>query len=216
MRLALCVVCWVLCLSLSAGEVILVGDVLNESTGEPIPNVHLYLQGTQQGTTTNEEGSFCLRADIDRKRRLVISAVGYHTQRYDIEPNTMAGMQVLLREKTNLLAEVVALPGENPAIPLIAQVRAHRPENDRTLAAPDISGAEQTWIADNELYISNIGKRQLQRHLWKSLRAGLLTTDDSTFLLPLYRSTQPVQLIGKSMRPAGEKQEQALILSASD
>ncbi|MGN1247097.1 MAG: DUF5686 family protein [Paludibacteraceae bacterium] len=230
MRLALCIGFLVCRLALSAGEVILVGDVLNEATGEPIPNVHLYLQGTQQGTVTNEEGSFCLKADIDRKRRLVISAVGYHTQRYDIEPNTMAGMQVLLREKTNLLAEVVALPGENSAIPLIAQVRAHRPENDRTLQSQeqgtksqeqgtksqDLSGAKLTWLASSELYISHIGKRQLQRHLWKSLRAGLLTTDDSTFLLPLYRSTQPVQLIGKGMRPAGEKQEQALILSASD
>ena len=230
MRLALCIGFLVCSLALSAGEVILVGDVLNEATGEPIPNVHLYLQGTQQGTVTNDEGSFCLRADIDRKRRLIISAVGYHTQRYDIEPNTMAGMQVLLREKTNLLAEVVALPGENPAIPLIAQVRAHRPENDRTMQSQeprarsqeprdwnqDLSGTEQTWVASSELYISHIGKRQLQRHLWKSLRAGLLTTDDSTFLLPLYRSTQPVQLIGKGMRPAGEKQEQALILSASD
>ena len=236
MRLALCIGFLVCSLVLSAGEVILVGDVLNEATGEPIPNAHLYLQGTQQGTVTNDEGSFCLRADIDRKRRLIISAVGYHTQRYDIEPNTMAGMQVLLREKTNLLAEVVALPGENPAIPLIAQVRAHRPENDRTLQSQEprdrnqeqeqpqarrprpqyLSGAERTWVASTELYISHIGKRQLQRHLWKSLRAGLLTTDDSTFLLPLYRSTQPVQLIGKGMRPAGEKQEQALILSASD
>ena len=222
-RLALCIGCLACSLALHAGEVILVGDVLNESTGEPIPNVHLYLQGTQQGTVSNEEGSFCLRADIDRKRRLIISAVGYHTQRYDIEPNTMAGMQVLLREKTNLLAEVVALPGENPAIPLIAQVRAHRAFNDRTLQSQeqgtksqDLLGSEQTWVASTELYISHIGKRQLQRHLWKSLRAGLLTTDDSTFLLPLYRSTQPVQLIGKEMRPAGEKQEQALILSASD
>ena len=222
-RLALCVWCLACSLALYAGEVILVGDVLNEATGEPIPNVHLYLQGTQQGTVSNEEGSFCLRADIDRKRRLIISAVGYHTQRYDIEPNTMAGMQVLLREKTNLLAEVVALPGENPAIPLIAQVRAHRQFNDRTLQSQeqgtrsqDLLGSEQTWFASTELYISHIGKRQLQRHLWKSLRAGLLTTDDSTFLLPLYRSTQPVQLIGKEMRPAGEKQEQALILSASD
>ena len=222
-RLALCIGCLACSLALHAGEVILVGDVLNETTGEPIPNVHLYLQGTQQGTVSNEEGSFCLRADIDRKRRLIISAVGYHTQRYDIEPNTMAGMQVLLREKTNLLAEVVALPGENPAIPLIAQVRAHRAENDRTLQSQeqgtksqDLLGSEQTWVASTELYISHIGKRQLQRHLWKSLRAGLLTTDDSTFLLPLYRSTQPVQLIGKEMRPAGEKQEQALILSASD
>ena len=222
-RLALCIGCLACSLALHAGEVILVGDVLNEATGEPIPNVHLYLQGTQQGTVSNEEGSFCLRADIDRKRRLIISAVGYHTQRYDIEPNTMAGMQVLLREKTNLLAEVVALPGENPAIPLIAQVRAHRPFNDRTLQSQeqgtksqDLLDSEQTWVASTELYISHIGKRQLQRHLWKSLRAGLLTTDDSTFLLPLYRSTQPVQLIGKGMRPAGEKQEQALILSASD
>lgn len=208
-----CVVALLLCIlsRLAAGEVILVGDVLNESTGEPVANVHLYLQGTQEGTTSNEDGSFCLKADIDRKRRLVISAVGYHTQRYDIEPNTMAGMQVLLKERVAVLDEVVAMPGENPALPLIAKVRIHRNGNNRFLLP-----GKGEYDTRTDLYISHIGKRQLQRHLWKSLRAGMLTRDDSTLLLPLYTSSQDVILEGKHTIPAGEKKERALVLSATD
>ena len=208
-----CVVCLLLCMlsRVLAGEVILVGDVLNESTGEPVANVHLYLQGTQQGTTSNEDGSFCLKADIDRKRRLVISAVGYHSQRYDIEPNTMAGMQVLLKERTALLDEVVAMPGENPALPLIAKVRANRATNDRFRLAINANGNAYT-----KLYISHIGKRQLQRQLWKSMRAGMLSQDDSTFLLPLYQSAQAIVLDGKDIIPRAPKAEQALVLSATD
>ena len=87
----------------------------------------------------------------------------------------MAGVQVALREKTALIEEVIATPGENPAIPLVAAVRAARPHNDRTLQ-PDL----QTPATDiTELYISNIQKRHLQRQLWRSLQAGLLTGEDS-------------------------------------
>ena len=69
---------------------------------------------------------------------------------------------------------------------------------------------------ETELYISNIQKRHLQRQLWRSLQAGLLTGEDSTFLLPLYRAEQAVRLQGTDIQPAGEKHEQALVLTADD
>lgn len=195
-----------------AQETILVGDILNEQTGEPIAGANIYFAGTHIGTSSDEQGAFMLRADLPRKRTLVVSAVGYHTRRYPIEPGTMAGVQVALREKTALIEEVIATPGENPAIPLVAAVRAARPHNDRTLQ-PDL----QTPATDiTELYISNIQKRHLQRQLWRSLQAGLLTGEDSTFLLPLYRAEQAVRLQGTDIQPAGEKHEQALVLTADD
>lgn len=198
-------------LLLLADETILVGDILSESTGEPIPAANIYFAGTRIGTASDENGSFMLRADLSRKRTLVVSAVGYHTQRYPIEAGTMAGMQVALRERTAILEEVIALPGENPALPLLAAVRAARPQNDRTLL-PVASTAE----ASTELYISDIQRRHLRRALWRSLSAGMLTAEDSTFLLPLYRSTQSVRLAGNDITPLAPKQEQAVILTAND
>ena len=188
------------------------GDVLNEQTGEPIAGANIYFAGTHIGTSSDAAGSFMLRTDLPRKRTLVISAVGYYTQRYPVEPGTMAGMQVALREKTALIEEVIATPGENPALPLVAAVRAARPYNDRTL-----QHALQTPATDiTELYISHIQKRHLQRQLWRSLQSGLLTGEDSTFLLPLYRAEQAVCLQGTDILPAGEKKAQALVLTADD
>lgn len=200
------------CAVCAAQETILIGDIVNEQTGESIAGANIYYQGTHIGTASDEQGSFMLRTDLPRKRTLVISAVGYHTQRYPIEPGTMAGIQVALREKTSLIEEVVATPGENPALPLIAAVRYARPQNDRTLHTGQTTSADSR----TELYISHIQKRHLQRQLWRSLQAGLLTGEDSTLLLPLYRSQQSVLLQGTDLRPAGEKQQQALVLTADD
>lgn len=195
-----------------AQETILIGDIINEQTGEPIAGANIYYQGTHIGTASDEQGSFMLRTDLPRKRTLVISAVGYHTQRYPVEPGTMAGMQVALREKTSLIEEVVATPGENPALPLIAAVRNARPQNDRTLHTELITNADSR----TELYISHIQKRHLQRQLWRSLQTGLLTAEDSTLLLPLYRSQQSILLQGTDLHPTSEKQQQALVLTADD
>ena len=204
-----CVLCCLVCV---AQETILVGDIFDALTGEPIANANIYFQGTHTGTSSDEQGAFMLRADLTRKRTLVVSAVGYHTQRYPIEPGTMAGVQVALREKTALIEEVIATPRENPAIALVAAVRAARPLNDRMLQRDLQTRAESA----TELYISDIQKRHLQRQLWRSLQSGLLTQEDSTFLLPLYRSEQTVFLRGTDIMPLGDKQEQALVLTADD
>lgn len=195
-----------------AQETILVGDILSEATGEPVANANIYFQGTQIGTSSNEQGSFVLRTELNKKRTLVISAVGYHTQRYPILPGTMAGMQVSLREKTALMEELVIVPGENPALPLMAAVRARRSSNDRML----LPGLSTNGIGITELYVSNLQQRHLQRQLWKSLQAGMMTSEDSTFLLPLYHASQPIRLQGAEYIPTGEKTENALILTASD
>lgn len=194
-----------------AAETILVGDVMDAATGEPIANANIYFAGTKIGTATNHEGAFAIRTDLNRKRTLVVSAVGYHTERYAIEPGTMAGIQVALREKTAWMEEVVVLPGENPALPLLREVRNHRPENDRTLRQ-EATTAESR----KELYISEIQRRHLQRNIWRSLEAGMLTAEDSTLLLPLYRSREQVQLQGTTQASLGDKKEESIVLTEQD
>lgn len=211
-RIIIVVLMSVAALVATAQQVILVGDIFCEETGEPVPNANIVLQGTNIGTSSNADGAFFLRTELSRKRILVVSAIGYHTQRFQVEPGTMAGVQIALKEKTNTLEEVYARPGENPALPLIAQVKAHRADNDRFML-PDVRSEVNTQTT---LYISELNARHLKRRLWQSLGSGMIQTGDSTFLLPLYHSRQPMQLSGNQAQPAGEEQAQALILSSTD
>ena len=71
-------------LSLRAIETIVVGEIVNETTGEAIPNVNIHFRGTKIGTTSDENGNYALRVDMNAKSQLVFSAVGYYTQRFDI------------------------------------------------------------------------------------------------------------------------------------
>ena len=188
------------------------GEIINETTGEPVPNVNIHFRGTKIGTSSDENGSYALRVDMTAKTQLVFSAVGYYTQRYDIEPGAMAGLQVALRERAALLTEVVVAPNENPALELLRQVRMHRQNNDRTMH-PDRSTEARR---EQTLYVSRINKRHLRRALWRSLQAGMIAQEDSTYILPLYRKTQSFRIAGQEMIPANDQRTQSLILSDAD
>ena len=188
------------------------GEIVNETTGEAIPNVNIRFRGTKIGTTSDENGSYALRVDMQAKAQLIFSAVGYYTQRFDIEPGAMAGLQVAMREKVATLTEVVVAPNENPALELLRQVRAHRQENDRTLHPENATTARR----EQTLYISHINKKHLRRALWRSLQAGMIAQEDSTYIMPLYRETQSFRLSGKEMIPANDQRTQALILTSTD
>ena len=197
---------------LHAVETIIVGEIVNETTGEAIPNVNIHFRGTKIGTTSDEKGNYVLRVDMQAKAQLVFSAVGYYIQRFDIEPGAMAGLQVAMRERAALLTEVVVAPNENPALELLRQVRLHRPDNDRTMH-PELT---MDTRREQTLYVSQINKRHLRRALWRSLQAGMIAQDDSTYILPLYRETQSFRIAGNEMTPANDQMTQALILSETD
>lgn len=159
-------------------ETIVVGEVYDAATGSPLANANVYWQGTRSGTTTNGEGLFLLRGVWEKKRILVCSLVGYHTERITIEPGTQSGVSILLRERIGSLEEVLVSPGDNPAIPLMERVRAQRRTND----PGTVGSAEQT----TRLWVSGIDSRHLKRRLWQGLQPMLTPAADSSFLLPLY------------------------------
>ena len=188
-----------LCLWIMAQETIVVGEVYDANTGEPIPNVHVYLQGTQIGTTTNAEGLFLLRDELERSRTMVVSAVGYHTERVKIEPNTQSGIDIALREKVGSLEEVFVLPNDNPALALMEKVRARRAANRRPVSAA-------TTTSETTLYISDIQAKHLKRAIWNSLQSGMILQEDSSYLIPLYWQQQMADSV----------QERATLLTETD
>lgn len=186
-------------MQLLAQETIVVGEVYDANTGEALPNVNIYLQGTQMGTTTNAEGMFLLRQELDRPRTMVVSAVGYHTERFKIEPHTQSGIDIAMREKVGSLAEVFVMPQNNPALPLMEKVRARRDANRRIVNEKDMNGT-------TSLYVSNVQSKHLKRAIFKSLQKGMIQREDSTYLVPLYWSKQQQDSL----------QEKATLLTATD
>ena len=184
---------------LRAQETIVVGEVYDANTGEPLSNVNIYLQGTQEGTTTNAEGMFLLREELERARTMVVSAVGYHTERFKIEPHTQSGIDIALREKVGTLAEVFVVPNENPALALMEKVRARRAANRRMVAEDAATGS-------TALYVSDIQSRNLKRNLWKSLQSGMIQQEDSSYLVPLYWRQQTADTV----------REEATLLTVTD
>ena len=184
---------------LCAQETIVVGEVYDANTGEPLSNVNIYLQGTQLGTSTNNEGLFLLRKNLERPRTMVVSAVGYHTEHFKIKPHTQVGIDVALKEKVGNLGEVFVVPQENPALPLMEKVRARREANRRTVSTDNASG-------ETTLYVSDIQSKHLKRTLWKTLQSGMVQQADSTYLIPLYWRLQQADSV----------QEKATLLTATD
>lgn len=160
-----------------AVETILVGTIRDAGTGEPMSNVSVYFRGTKIGTVSNEEGFFYLHVDVNAKVKLVVSAVGYQKQQYDIEPGQSAAIEVLLMEKVSELATIVAMPGENPAVAIMEQVRAHRRQNEHAVSR-ELSGKSRYFISD-------IQPRHLKHRLWKNLEGGMVQMADSSYLMPL-------------------------------
>lgn len=171
-----------------APETIVIGDVYDAYTNEPIANVNIYFQGTTIGTTTNSEGMFLLRGQLDKAHTMVISAIGYHTERIRIEAGQQVGVQIELKEKIANIGEIFVVPGVNPALALMENVRKNRQNNQRTTDTQDIN-------MQTALYVSDLQSKHLQRNLWKSLQSGMLQAQDSTYLIPLYWRNQTGQQV---------------------
>ena len=172
----------------------IVGEVTDALTREPIEGVSVYFRGTPYGTSTTKEGVFLLRAPLEKKAVMVVSAVGYKPQRFTVNVGQQAGIDVQLKEESAALEEVFVLPGSNPALALLDSVRAHSHEWRN---ATETRKEAQTEV---NVSVSDIRSSHLRRRLWKNMRSSLVpsvsadssehTKRDTTYLLPLYSSTQ--------------------------
>ncbi|MBS1588581.1 MAG: carboxypeptidase-like regulatory domain-containing protein [Bacteroidetes bacterium] len=111
------------------------GVIKDINTGEGIPFATVFIPGTGLGTSADINGNFSFTDPHGHGDTLRIQAVGYTTQNKKLEKgkNEFSFYIELLRTD-NTLEEFVLRPGEDPAVVLMRQIIAHKPENnpDRT------------------------------------------------------------------------------------
>ena len=99
------------CTSLSKGETIITGKI-TDTKGEPLPGVNVYLKGTYEGSSTNENGVFKITTDLQGSYFLVASFIGFKTFEQAIElSGTNLTVDIELKESSNNLDAVVITAG---------------------------------------------------------------------------------------------------------
>ena len=119
------------------------GIVKDSITGEPLPFVSVYFDGSTIGAMTDDNGTFTLQNN-QGYTKLVAASLGYDTKFIDLKPGKKNdNLEVLLKPTAFEIAEVVVKPKrekytrkDNPAVELIKKVIAHKNDN-RIEAKPE-------------------------------------------------------------------------------
>ena len=112
-------------------------------TGEPLPFVSVYFDGSTIGAMTDDNGTFTLQNN-QGYTKLAAASLGYDTKFIDLKPGKKNdNLEVLLKPTAFEISEVVVKPKrekytrkDNPAVELIKKVIAHKNDN-RIEAKPE-------------------------------------------------------------------------------
>ena len=119
------------------------GIVKDSITGEPLPFVSVYFDGSTIGAMTDDNGTFTLQNN-QGYTKLAAASLGYDTKFIDLKPGKKNdNLEVLLKPTAFEISEVVGKPKrekytrkDNPAVELIKKVIAHKNDN-RIEAKPE-------------------------------------------------------------------------------
>ena len=119
------------------------GIVKDSITGEPLPFVSVYFDGSTIGAMTDDNGTFTLQNN-QGYTKLAAASLGYDTKFIDLTPGKKNdNLEVLLKPTAFEISEVVVKPKrekytrkDNPAVELIKKVIAHKNDN-RIEAKPE-------------------------------------------------------------------------------
>ncbi|WP_339626172.1 TonB-dependent receptor [uncultured Winogradskyella sp.] len=101
-------ICFLSALTFSQTEVTgIVLDIKNQ----PIIGANVYLEGTYDGDTTNENGNFQFSTEETGKQSLIVSYMSYETKTIVQEVTKLSNLQIKLREDVETLDAVVLSAG---------------------------------------------------------------------------------------------------------
>lgn len=108
----------------------IMGTVTDAITGEPIPFVNIYFEGTTIGATSDFEGQYAIETHTPGDS-LKASYVGFIPRAMKVTPRKFQRIDFILVPSKVQLNEVIILPGENPAEILLRKVIENKEVNNK-------------------------------------------------------------------------------------
>lgn len=90
----------------------IISGKLSDKKGGPLPGANIFIEGSYDGTSTDEDGAFLFTSNLQGEQILVIRYIGFRENRRQInlaENNT--GLEIILKESSNNLNAVVITAG---------------------------------------------------------------------------------------------------------
>ncbi|OWP63788.1 hypothetical protein CDA63_07310 [Hymenobacter amundsenii] len=140
---------------------------ITEAAGKPVPFASVFVRGTSQGATADENGRYKLIL-TELADTLTASAIGFSPVKKAI--TSTAAQQTLnftLGAGSVSLGEVVVRPHENPAYRILREVQNHRRRNQKT----ELEAYEYDSYARNELLINNLPSQVSRRKVLRQITA---------------------------------------------
>lgn len=107
------------------------GFVKDSATMDVLPLSNIYFKGTTIGVYSEFDGSFKLETS-EKVDTIVIKQIGYKDFEHSIKPGQMNELVALMEARDLLISEIVILPGENPAHPIIRNIIKNKKRNNPT------------------------------------------------------------------------------------
>jgi hypothetical protein len=209
----------------AAQRIVISGQVVEATNGEPVPFASIFIPKTSAGITADADGKFKL-AVAGTPDSIAASAMGFSTQRRKLSD---AGVQtVLFRLKTGgvALAEVIvsSRQPENPAFRILREVQKHKPENERSsLQAAEYDSYNRIETSLIDLPASLSKRKVVQDIRALAVRRGAIAAADPDAPLPIfasevgsrvYQKNAPLRrredLLHKQMRGVGPREGSVL------
>ncbi|WP_201977245.1 DUF5686 and carboxypeptidase-like regulatory domain-containing protein [Hymenobacter rubidus] len=209
----------------AAQRIVISGQVVEATNGEPVPFASIFVPKTSAGVTADADGKFKL-AVSGSPDSIAASAMGFATQRRKL--SNAAVQTVLFRMKAGgvALAEVVvsSRQPENPAFRILREVQKHKPQNERSA----LKAAEYDSYNRIETSLIDLPKTLSNRKVVKDIRAlavrqGAIAAADPDAPLPIfasevgsrvYQRNSPLRrredLLHKQMRGVGPREGSVL------
>lgn len=135
----------VLAFSMQSQAQSIINGIVTDSKGVPIPEANVYLEGTYDGSTTDDSGAFTFSTSETGSQTLVVSFLSFETFTMTGDISFMKDLKVKLRDDVNSLDAVVLSAGTFEAGDN-SKVNALKPLDVVTTASAlgDFVGALQT------------------------------------------------------------------------
>lgn len=174
----------------AAQRIVISGQVVEATNGEPVPFASIFIPKTSFGATADADGKFKF-AISGTPDSIAASAMGFATQRRKLSAADVQTVLFRLKAGGVALAEVIvsSRQPENPAFRILREVQKHKPENHRTA----LKAAEFDSYNRIETSLMNLPKALSNRKVIKDIRAlavrqGAAAAADPDAPLPIFAS----------------------------
>ena len=209
----------------AAQRLVISGQVVEATNGEPVPFASIFIPKTSTGVTADADGKFKL-AVAGMPDSIAASALGFATQRRKLSDAAVQTVLFRLKSGGVALAEVVVTSRqpENPAFRILREVQKHKPQNERgalTAAEYDSYNRIETSLIDLP---ASLSKRKVIKDIRAlAVRQGAVAAADPDAPLPIfasevgsrvYQKNSPLRrredLLHKQMRGVGPREGSVL------